>query len=247
MSSSFAFLAYLLSERKFQINKNSGFLAVLKYFKKVGITSTDISELRLIRNAGSHKYTLDSNYIYWDKDKIELKKIDELYLKFERVLSWDFSFFIHAIYTIPKFSILVLISAFISFTKNSADWKEYFKGLEIFYKDILAEIRNQETQKRKENETVAANKNVTLQNRYKEQIETNQFILNNTVSIFKSIKGQTSTLRKLINEICSRLTSQEEKQILLKFEAFLDSAIMKFDYIIDLPINKPDQFKDFCR
>lgn len=30
------------------------------------------------------------------------------------------------------------------------------------------------------------------------------------------------------------------------FEAFLDSAIIKFDYIIDLRINKPDQFKDFA-
>jgi hypothetical protein len=206
LSGVFTLAAVLLNKGNLKPSNLKNSKSVLSHLKLLDLNSKDIQNIRLIRNASSHKYTFENKQIVWEDNYISFAIIDDLSKKLDNVLSWYFTIIIYSLIFIPKFGILTLLCIITEMDKNNDDWQEYVNSLNFFYNEILTEIRiakeNSQKKKIKEKQTSPIeNKKAYI------------FLMENFSIIFERLNWHLNSIADLFSQITQSIDSIEEKEL----------------------------------
>lgn len=214
MSPIFSLASHLVSERKVILKPGSEYLRILKHLQVFGVTERDRNDIRLLRNAISHKYSFDGEFMIYDQNGISLSRIDELYLKLDRLLSWNLTFFIYSLIYVPKFGVLIVFVLFQHMDKFNKEWQEYFKGIQIFLKNEFEQVREEKERRKMEGAQFAVKrkkegKKVTGEDMMK-------FVFKNIDLIAERWKHHVSSVANFLKDLHDKLDSSAEKDALIK-------------------------------
>ena len=240
--------AYILSGKKFAYQTTSSAKNIFKHLTPFGLTKRNIEYARLLRNASSHKYTVEDKYIIIEKgDKIEINEIEDLYSKLYNIHTWWSTSLFKNLFFIPKLGILVIVAIIVNVKTNEEKWNLYLKGVKIFYNDVLKLV--EEEQKIKQVE-----KKKLLKYRYKKLKIKIRFYLK--FKIFEKFRRHKldSFLYNNFGIICDRIVYHLEysSNILLSISSKVtDTEVKSFlDSISTFLMNRKGKLKEisnFCR
>ncbi|MBD3342592.1 MAG: hypothetical protein GF353_26060 [Candidatus Lokiarchaeota archaeon] len=141
ISSFFKLPAYLLSGCRAPIRNLSEHSSIFKHLKPFGFSSNDIDNIRLIRNAKNHKFTISKGCLIFDDNgasiQIECSEIERIYDNLEKMSSWWLTFIVNGILYIPKFGILFCYTILEKMLKNKRRIKNYVDGLSDFVPESI--------------------------------------------------------------------------------------------------------------
>ncbi|HEY0087583.1 MAG TPA: hypothetical protein VGB37_02000 [Candidatus Lokiarchaeia archaeon] len=136
IASFFKLPAFLLSNCRAPIENLNEASSIFKYFKSSGLLSCKIDEIRLIRNANSHKFSISKGYLIYNDGGCEVKittaQIDIIYVQLYNLSSWWPTFVLYQLLYIPKFGIIFIYSIIDKILKNKEKIKDYVDGLKEF-------------------------------------------------------------------------------------------------------------------
>lgn len=205
LSGVFTLAAILLNKGNLKPDNLKNSKSVLFHLKLLGLTSKDIENIRLVRNASSHKYTFENKQIVWENNHISFEIIDALSEKLDNLLNWNLTIIIYSIIFIPKFGILTALSMFAEMGNNNGDWEQYINSLNLFYNDILTEMRIA-----KENSA----KNITRkQTRTIRDNSEEIFLIENFVIIFERLSWHLNSIADMFSQLTKSIDSIEEKKL----------------------------------
>ena len=210
LSGLFILPAMLLSNRRLNLNTVKNPQSVLAHLKVLGLNSKDADNIRLIRNAVSHRYTFEEEHIVWEENRISFATIHELSLKLGHLMSWNVTLIFYSLFLVPKFGMLVAASIYTSMKNNYGEWIQYLNGLGIFYRDLVEESR-MEKENTKENKVKKPKQDAPVQNG-----ET--FIIQNISLISDRLKYHMNSIAGVISELHNLIESPEEKETLQNTE-----------------------------
>lgn len=143
--------AYLLSSRRSQYGNLLSQEGILSQFKHFDLSAKDIDQLRLLRNATSHKYTIEDDKIVAKKDgtRISIAVIDYLHEKRNEITSWWMTFALYNLSCMPKYSILTALGVYASINDNSVEWNSYWNGIQQFFGDVIVQQKKEKEEKEK--------------------------------------------------------------------------------------------------
>jgi len=134
LSSVFKLAAYLLSRKSVRLSGLGDTKAILKYFRPFGILRTDIDQMRQIRNARYHRFTIRKGKLITNSEtspkEIDKTEIAALSEKLENLCSWYFRFVLGAALCIPKFGFLLIYTIFESANRDVDALRSYIEELE---------------------------------------------------------------------------------------------------------------------
>jgi hypothetical protein len=213
LSGLFTLPAILLSKGKLSLSNLKNSQSALAHIKMLGLNSKDANNIRLVRNASSHKYTFEEEQIVWEKTHIPFKSIEDLSLKLVQLTSWNLTLIFYSLFLVPKFGMLAALSIYTHIRNNDGDWERYMNGLRIFYSDLMedAKIANENAAKNNKNEEGP-----------EEPVESAQiFIIQNLSTISERWHYHLNSIADMFSELSKHIESTDEKEISQKIESWL--------------------------
>jgi hypothetical protein len=244
--------AYVLSKRKAPFEGLESKESILKHFKQLGLSNNDRENIRLIRNAHSHKFSIIENGIVTSEGKkIEVDIITNLQERVEKIFSWWFTIFVFNLIFIPRLGLLVLMGLYISINNNKDEWDEYGKGLEIFFSDIVEENRREkEKKKSKWKYKISRLKykiKIFLKYRVlnKVGIKTkDDFFFENATFVMTRLEHHIGRLIQDVKYVLSRVDSEEDKVVLEKLANWLEKNETEIAEVVDFQRAHPEEFQE---
>ena len=136
----YKFAAFLLSGLKAPLSSITDKKAIFSHLKEFGFTAKIIEEMRFIRNAKNHKFTVSGDSILikdGDEDVlISFKRIDEIHKITESFSSWWLTFITTQIFYSPSYGVLAIYSLFNKAKSNKEFIKEYSEGIKYLFPNI---------------------------------------------------------------------------------------------------------------
>lgn len=223
VSSLFSLTAYILSEGELKVDHlhNPYPQAVLKRLNTLGLSKEDREDIRIIRNAESHKFNLGSKSIYYDGKEIMLSRIDELYLLLNDLMNWNLSIYIYAFFLMPKFGMLVSVSIYLQYMKYGEEWNEFYDGILSYYKSFFEEYKKKEGQRTTEKKASikpSIQSKVKKESRKQNSIE---FFVENYEIIFNRLSYHANSITDMLHELHDKIQSHDEKQVITKVELWM--------------------------
>ena len=201
------------------------------------MNSKDIENIRLIRNASSHKYTFENKKIVWENKYVSFEIIDALSKKLDNILSWYFTIVTYSIIFIPKFGILIALCIFTEMDRNNRDWQEYINGLNFFYNEILTEMRIA-----KENSSKDVKRNrTTLVHDSNAEI----FLMENFSIIFNRLSLHLNSIADMFGQLTKSIDSIEEKKLAEKIEKWFRKEASSCTETLKETKKRPDELSEY--
>lgn len=244
--------AYLLSQRKASFDGLNSKDSILKYFKQLGLSNNDRNNIRLIRNADSHKFSIKNNSIVTvDGDEIEIDEIEVLQKKVEHIFSWWATFFVTNMLFIPKLGLLTLMGVYLSINNNKDEWEKYSKGIELFFADIIDEQKKEkekeERKLRNRIKRLRAKIRIFLIYKVLRKIGINKdkdFFFNNASFIMGRLEYHLQCFIKEVDDIIINIKDEGDKKSIQKLSKWLEKHRQDIAEIVNFQIDHPDKFQD---
>lgn len=212
LSGLFTLSAILLSEGKLNLSNLKNSQSVLFHLKSVGLNPKDTNNMRLIRNAASHKYTFEDEQIVCEKTRVSFKTIDELGPKLAQLMSWNLTLIFYSLFLVPKFGILAALSIYVHIKNNDGDWMQYMNGLRVFYCDLIKEAKIANEKAEQNNAETAGPE---------ECIESSKiFIMQNLQTISERSNYHLNSIADTFSQLSDQIDS-DEKETCQKIETWL--------------------------
>lgn len=238
LSGVFTLAVVLLNKGKLKLTNLKSSKAVLSHLKLLGLTSKDIENIRLVRNASSHKYTFKNKQIVWKSNSISFGVIDDLSQKLDNLLNWNSTIIIYSLIFIPEFGILTILCIVTEMSNYSGDWEEYVNGLDLFYNEILTEMRIT-----KEN---SAKKNIKRkQTRPIDNKSANMFLIENISIINERIIWHLNSIANLFSQLTQSIESIEEKELSDKIGKWFTKQASSFTEVLKEIKDRPDELSEY--
>jgi len=241
--------AYLLSRQKTNYNNLNTPSSILKYFNKFGLSKNCINNLRLIRNADSHKFTINEDKIILeDNSSLNALEIENLYNNYNNIITWWITLSFTILFSLPKFSLLVTIGIYASLSNNKEDWEKFGKGFKHFFKDQLNdEDRSKHKKITFSKKVLKKSKNIYIKykkyliKRFRPKEKENTSKVNASVLVNK-LKIILNLLGDEISNISKMLTNDYDKKNLDKIAIWLLNPKNILHKLIDSFEHDPETF-----
>lgn len=134
------FISYLLSQRRCDIKTLTKQSQILKHFKCLGISSSEISLFRSLRNVSNHKALFRNNKCTLeDGREISIEEIEILYKKIKSYFDYFKNIILCSLLNIPKFTLYLFLIYYNNkeeFEAKNANLGESFRA---FYPELIKE------------------------------------------------------------------------------------------------------------
>lgn len=220
ISSMFSFMVLLLTKQKVIIKPGSDSQQILKHFRTLGLTTRDRDDLRIIRNAISHKNSFDGEYLIFENERVAIARVDQLYYKLNDLMNWNLNLILYSLLYIPKFGILVALEIFLHLDKFNSEWQRYFDGVKSFYKTELEKLR-EEKAKRKAGKKIKRKRTPEELKARDEEVQ--KFIIGNIELIADRWRHHAISLANLLNEMDDKISTDDERKSLIHVSNWIRS------------------------
>lgn len=140
ISSFYTLPAYLLSDLRVPIKSLTNKKSIFSQLREFGFDPKTIEDIRIIRNAKNHKFTVKRNTILLsdgnENKEITMERINEIRNKLETFSSWWLTFLTTQFLYLPSFGLLSIYTFYNKAKSNIEFSKEYADGLLKVFPDL---------------------------------------------------------------------------------------------------------------
>ena len=216
VSAYYKFPAYLISNLQVPLPSLKNKQSIFCHFHQLGFDTKMIEEIRLIRNAKNHKFTIKSDSIVYSHNEklieISFDRILLVYNNLDDLFSWWSTFLLITVYYLPSFGILFLYAIYIKANNNVDLINDYSKGLKNVFPNIKQAINENRTETLKEKITkIYKNIKYRIVNILYRKNMFQEFLLQNSKYIISRLIYHSANIENHFHEIATKLAYPDDK------------------------------------
>src|SRR5438094_3285721 len=237
----FAFPAYLLSRRRIPLQSLGETKAVLKHFGGFGIASKDIENMRRIRNAKSHKFTIRNGRLVGKTDNspiaIDRTEIAMLSDKLGDLFQWYFRFVLGQTFCIPKFGLLLIYTICEKASRDIDDLNAYIEELQTEFLPQGALERNRKQGWKDRLRKVGQKIKVKIPIPLLQKDQVSEFLLEHRGLLIEKAKDHAKDVASELRNLSDQLTNPKDKEMFL----WLSKYVIAFGEVMDALTSQPSK------